>query len=61
MRRKVALLESGVTAAQVAREVGVSRAMVSMVLSGKAKSEKIEIAVARLVGKPRRELFPTAA
>lgn len=56
--RKAALQARGHNAASVARELGISRQVVGLVISGKAKSARVEEKIAELAGRPREELFP---
>lgn len=58
LRRKIGLLRSGKTAADIAREVGVSRAAVSAVVTGRMRSQRIEQAIAQALGEPVGSLFP---
>jgi len=48
---KSELNKAGITQADVARSCGVSSAMVSMVISGKARSKKIEEYIEKATGK----------
>lgn len=58
LRRKTELLRHGVTAADIARTLGVSRQAVGMVINDRYRSERIETAIAKAVGLPRETLFP---
>lgn len=60
-RRKIALVEADLTAAAVARKIGVSRQMVTMLLADKTRSDRLEAEIARLLRVPRDELFPKVA
>ncbi|WP_409015195.1 helix-turn-helix domain-containing protein [Caballeronia sp. LZ001] len=54
---KAALRVAGYTAARLADELGVSRSMVTRVLDGKARSKRIEMRIAEVIGKPADELW----
>jgi transcriptional regulator with XRE-family HTH domain len=60
-RRKIALLDAGITAADVAREAGVSRQTAWEVLMGKRTSQRVREVFARMTGQPVKRLFPTQA
>jgi transcriptional regulator with XRE-family HTH domain len=60
-RRKIALVEADLTASDVARKVGVSRQMVTMLLADKTRSDRLEMEIAKLLRVPRNELFPNVA
>ena len=51
----------GVSYAQVARDCGVTRGMVSHVAHGRKRCPRVERALARLCGIPANELFPKRA
>jgi len=51
----------GLSMADIGRQVGVNRSMVSQVISGGKRSPKVERALARVVGIPARDLFPPRA
>ncbi|MCW5223501.1 transcriptional regulator [Verminephrobacter aporrectodeae subsp. tuberculatae] len=55
---KAAIRMQGTTPAAIADSLGVSRSMVSHVISGAAKSARIADHIARLVGKPVTVLWP---
>ncbi|EON13058.1 helix-turn-helix domain-containing protein [Pandoraea sp. SD6-2] len=54
---KAALRIEGFSAARLADELGVSRSMVTRVLDGIARSQRIEARVAAIVGRPIEELW----
>ena len=60
-RIRVAMYNKDVTNADIAREVGKSRPLVSMVISGDRNSPEIRDAIARSVGQPESALFGAAA
>jgi lambda repressor-like predicted transcriptional regulator len=60
LRRKTALLEAGVSIAEVAREAGVTRTTAWCVLHDKTRSRRIEEIFARVIGEPVEKLFPAA-
>lgn len=60
-RRKIALLDAGITAADVARAAGVRRPMVSQLIYGAARSARVEAVFAQLTNKRVEELFPPTA
>lgn len=57
-RRKIALLDAGLTAADVAREAGVTRQHAWLVLMDRATSSPVQDAFLRLVGGERQHFFP---
>lgn len=57
-RIKARMVVRGVTTVDIAREAGVSRTWVSLVLHGHKRSKKVERAIAQAVGKPVEELWP---
>jgi hypothetical protein len=59
--RKAALAAVGHTAASVARELGISRQTVGLVVADKATSARVEEKIAEITGRPRAELFPAKA
>jgi DNA-binding XRE family transcriptional regulator len=61
LHRKVGLMRVGLTAADIARELGVSRQTVSLVLRDKVQSRRIQTAIANAIGKPVEHLFPSTA
>ena len=58
MHRKVELMRRGITAADIAREVGVSRSAVTQVVLDQIRSAEIEAAIARHLEEPVEQLFP---
>lgn len=58
LHRKVELMRRGVSAAEIGRRVGMSRASVSLVLLDQMRNEKIENAIAEVLGEPAELLFP---
>lgn len=58
LHRKVELMRRGVTAADIARRVGMSRQSVSLVLLDQMRNEKIEEAIAAELMEPVELLFP---
>lgn len=52
------LLMTGRTVRGLARELGVSHTLISLVLNDKHRNERIEGEVARLVGMPTTSVFP---
>lgn len=59
-RRKIALMDAGITAADVAREAGCARGMVSQMILDDARSQRIAEVFARMTGRPIEDLFPSA-
>lgn len=59
--RKAALAAVGHNAASIARELGLARQTVGMVITGKATSARVEEKIAEVTGRSRSELFPTSA
>ena len=60
-RRKIALLEAGVTTADVARAAKVTRQTAWEVLMGKCTSARVQQHFAKLTNKPIDKLFPPNA
>ena len=60
-RRKAALAGVGHTGASIARELGVSRNAVNLVIHGRNRSPRIRVAIARACGQPVEALFPQTA
>lgn len=55
--RQIALLNAGVKPARIAERMGVSPSMVSAVISGRKRSERIEKAIAAATNIPRSTLW----
>lgn len=60
IERKIALLRAGVTMTEIARDLGITVQHVSHVIAGKARSPRVEQAVAAAIGKPASQVFPPA-
>ena len=58
IERKVELLKKGVRVADIARELGCSQSHVSLVLSGRSISARVQLAIAEKIGRPVAEVFP---
>lgn len=58
---KALLVELGITQRSIATELGVSLAAVSMTISGKTQSKRIEAKVAERLNLPVAKLFKRAA
>lgn len=58
---KAAIRMKGTTPTAVAEELDVSRSMVSHVINGKAKSERIARRIAQITGLSMEKLWPTKA
>jgi transcriptional regulator with XRE-family HTH domain len=58
MHRKVELMRRGITLADIAREVDVSRSAVTQVVLDQIRSAEIEAAIAKHLGEPVEQLFP---
>lgn len=56
-RIRTAMYNEDVTNAAIAKETGMSRPMVSMVISGHRDNPAIREAIARRVGQPEHALF----
>lgn len=61
LRRKIALLEAGISVADVARAAEVSRQTAWEVLMDKCTSQRVQQHFAQLTGRPVELLFPTKA
>lgn len=55
---KAALILAGVKQSRLADSLGVSRALVSLVVSGKKKSSRVRQAIARALGLKVEDLWP---
>lgn len=55
---KAAIRMKGTTPTAIAEELGVSRSMVSHVINGNAKSERIAQRIAQIVGKSVDAIWP---
>lgn len=58
LHRKVQLLHKGITQSDIARQVGMGRASVSLVMLDQMRNDAIEQAIADAIGEPRDMLFP---
>jgi predicted transcriptional regulator len=58
---RAALLIKDVRPAGIANKLGVSRAAVSVVISGKQKSARIQKEIAGIIGKKIEEIWPGLA
>jgi transcriptional regulator with XRE-family HTH domain len=57
---KAALILREVSQSEIARRLGIREQSVSGVISGKTKSARVMREVARVLGKPVREIWPGA-
>lgn len=57
IHRRTAMLHRGVTVSAVARRLRLSHSFVSMVVSGKRRSRRVENSIASLVGIARGRLW----
>jgi lambda repressor-like predicted transcriptional regulator len=55
---KIRLLEKGITGAEIARRVGVTRVAIYLTISGEVKSQRLRKAIADALGVPVSELWP---
>jgi predicted transcriptional regulator len=55
--RKAALIIRGLVQREIADVLGVSRSLVGMVISGRARNGRIEQYVAQQIGRPVEEVF----
>ena len=51
-------LKKGITQAQIAKDLGVSRAFVCLVVSGKNRSRRVEKAIAELINMSPADIWP---
>lgn len=58
MHRKVELMRRGITAADIARELNISRSAVTQVVLDQSRSAEIEATIAKHLGEPVEQLFP---
>lgn len=56
---KIALMRAGVSLSQVARQVGVRRQSVYLVVNGRAVSHRIRQAIAEAVGMDLKRIWPS--
>ncbi len=58
-RRRIwaGLIMRGITAAQIARELEVTRGLVANVIAGRAVSRRVQAAVAKAIGKDYEEIW----
>lgn len=59
--RKAALVLKGIRQSDIARATGFSAAYVNDVIAGHRRSDEIERAIARAIGRPTREVFGSEA
>jgi Helix-turn-helix. len=59
--RKAALALAGLTGADIARQIGVTKAAVSAVILGHTRNPRIRVAIAHACGQPVEVLFPQTA
>lgn len=52
------LILSGVRQKEIADQLGVSKASVSRVIDGHSRSARIQLAIARAIGRPAHQVFP---
>ena len=52
------LLEKDISAAEIARQAGVSRSAITYAMNGKIKSKKLRTAIARAIGAEIEDLWP---
>ena len=57
LERKAAMVLRGLTQREMAEDLGVSRALVGMVLTGKHRNERIERYIAQQLGRPMADVF----
>jgi len=57
-RVMIVLAEKELSISALARHLGVSRVLISNVISGRRRSEKAERHIAKYLGKPVDDLFP---
>ncbi len=58
LRLKYDLAKSGLTLADLARHIGVSHSAVSMIVSGRSRSARIEQAVADALDRKPQDIWP---
>jgi hypothetical protein len=58
VERKAALLLAGVKYRDLAAKHGFSAAMISVVVNGRSRSDRVEAAIAQAIARPRDEVFP---
>lgn len=56
---KIRLLEKGITGAEIARRVGVTRVAIYLTISGEIKSYRLRRAIANALGMTVSELWPS--
>ncbi len=60
-RRKVAMLEAGVTGLGIAKGLGITKQAVSDVIKGRKSTPRVQKAIADACGMDVEELFPAKA
>ena len=55
---RMILLEKEISAAEIARQAGVSRSAITYTMMGKIKSKKLRTAIARAIGVEIEDLWP---
>jgi len=58
---KIGLLKKGITQAEIARQCGVSRQMVSLVINGHGISSRVQDKISEILEIPKTELFRECA
>ncbi|HEX3045821.1 MAG TPA: helix-turn-helix transcriptional regulator [Bacillota bacterium] len=51
------MILKGITQVSIAKKLGVAPSMISMVIYGKEKSPRVRKEIARILGKPVREIW----
>ncbi len=54
---KAALMLKGVTQASIARKLGITPSLISMVIQGKEKTPRVRQAIAEVIGKKVEEIW----
>lgn len=54
---KCELMRAGVTQAQIAKEAGVTRQMVYLVINGQVRSMNVAGEISKAIGKPVEQIF----
>jgi lambda repressor-like predicted transcriptional regulator len=55
---KAALILKGVSQTSIAKELGVAKSLVSMVIYGAEKNAKVRKTIAKIIGQPVKEIWP---
>ncbi|HBF39979.1 MAG TPA: transcriptional regulator [Firmicutes bacterium] len=55
---KAAIILKGVSQTSIAKELGIAKSLVSMVIHGTEKNAKVRKAIAKIMGQPVKKIWP---